>query len=114
MMLFVVVAVMLFVAYVISRYVGLLMDSDILKNELVRFAIERLIYLAEVKAVKGLEKLTGSDKMKEVINGLREWEERLKRYGIDVHLPVDDEELEVLVQKVFDEVRDKIHKKVGD
>jgi len=83
-------------------------------SALERFVIEKAINAAEAWAEKKEkeigQKIAGSDKMKKAMEVVKEAQQNLAKLGIKVNLSLDDTVLKSQIQKVFDEIKDKINR----
>jgi len=87
--------------------------QDLITSALERFVMEKAINAAEAwaeKMEKKLgEKVAGSDKMRKAMEAVKEAQQNLAKLGIKVNISTDDSALQAQIQKVFDEIKNKIH-----
>jgi len=87
--------------------------QDLITSALERFVMEKAINYAEAWAEKKEkeigQKIAGSDKMKKAMEIVKEAQQNLAKLGIKVNISTDDNALQAQIQKVFDEIKNKIH-----
>lgn len=87
--------------------------ANFLADTLEQILYERAIQAAEIwgervkKALK--KKVEGSEKMQKAVEEFTKAIARLKSYGIDLNVDLNEETLKARLQQVFDKIKGEIH-----